>query len=762
MIRARVLELLERVGLDDPALRAAQHPHELSGGMRQRVLIAIAIALRPRLIIGDEPTSALDVTVQRRILDLIDDLRREEGTSVLLVTHDLGVAADRAQRIVVLKDGRVVEQGPTADILARAEDPYTRQLLADAPALALVPPRAIPAPLYLRDASAAAAENPYAIVASGLVKQFAVRGRETFRAVDDVSFQVRRGTTHALVGESGSGKTTTARLVTRFLSPDAGTIEVGERDVAPLRGADLRALRRQVQLVYQNPFSSLDPRQSVERIVTEPLHNFDVGTRAERRTRAAELIDRVALPADVLAALAAGALGRAASARRHRPCARGRPRDRRARRSGVGPRCHGAGAHPRAARVAPARTRSHLPLHLARPRGGPTHQPHRVGDAAGSRRRSRRGRGPLHEPATSVHARAARSRAPTNGSTRMTAPTLAFFSRLLDDAPPAERYRLALDQIRHAERFGIGRAWVAQHHFRAAEGGLPSPFVFLAHAAAATSEIRLATGVVTLPLEDPVRVAEDAVVADLLSGGRVDVGLGSGGTPSSFVPFGERAEDKARVYDEKLQTLLAAFGGDDIGAGNTLYPDAGSLADRIWQATFSTYGGTRAGTHGHGLLLSRTQPRPAETPHAGLADIQQPIVDAYLEALPAGAQPRVTASRTVFVADDRRDALRFAEVGLRRAAEGFRKAGQTISGDTLDELIASLDTHLGTPDEVAASLAADETLSRATEVAFQVHSVDAPHDFVLRSIELVATEVAPALGWATSETVPNAFRKEIA
>jgi putative FMN-dependent luciferase-like monooxygenase len=345
----------------------------------------------------------------------------------------------------------------------------------------------------------------------------------------------------------------------------------------------------------------------------------------------------------------------------------------------------------------------------------------------------------------------------------MTAPTLAFFTRLLDDAPARERYRLALDQIRHAERFGVGRAWVAQHHFRAAEGGLPSPFVFLAHAAAATSEIRLATGVVTLPLEDPVRVAEDAVVADLLSGGRIDLGLGSGGTPSSFVPFGQRVDEKAQVYDAKLQTLLAALRGEDIGAGNTLYPDAGSLADRVWQATFSVYGGTRAGVHGHGLLLSRTQPRPIDQPEATLATIQQPIVDAYLDALPDSVAPQVTASRTLFVADDRRDALRFAEVGLRRAAEGFRRAGQSIPGDTLDELIASLDTHLGTPEQVAESLAADATLAHATEVAFQVHSVDAPHDFVLRSIELVATEVAPALGWATSDAVSTtAFRKEIA
>ena len=356
----------------------------------------------------------------------------------------------------------------------------------------------------------------------------------------------------------------------------------------------------------------------------------------------------------------------------------------------------------------------------------------------------------------------------------MTVATLAFFTRLLDDAPPAERYRLALDQIRHAERFGIARAWVAQHHFRAAEGGLPSPFVFLAHAAAHTSEIRLGTGVITLPLEDPVRVAEDAVVADLLSAGRIDVGLGSGGTPSSFVPFGQDVADKAAVYEAKLAVLLDAVHGRELGGGNVLFPDASSgvrsggasagrpaepLAARIWQATFSAAGGARAGRHGHGLLLSRTQPRPAEARQASLAELQEPIIDRYLAALPPGTAPKITASRTVFVADDRADARRFADAGLRRAAEGLRRSGHHLPGDTLDQLIAATDTHLGTPEEVADSLAADPTLARATEVAFQVHSVDAPHDFVLRSIELFATRVAPLLGWASrEEPVPSLSR----
>ncbi|WP_449280749.1 putative FMN-dependent luciferase-like monooxygenase [Leucobacter sp.] len=322
---------------------------------------------------------------------------------------------------------------------------------------------------------------------------------------------------------------------------------------------------------------------------------------------------------------------------------------------------------------------------------------------------------------------------------------IAFFTRLLDAAPPAERYRLATEQIQHAERHGFARAWVAQHHFRADEGGLPSPFVLLASIAERTAAIRLGTGVVTLTLEDPVRVSEDAVVADLLSGGRIDLGLGSGGTPTSFAPFGLALENKAADYERKLEVLVDALAGRELGAGNTLYPPAGSLEDRVWQATFSAAGGARAGRHGHGLLLSRTQPRQPGREHASLHEIQQPIVDAYLDALPDGAAPRITASRTVFVADDRAEALRFADVGLRRQAALFGVAEDA----PLDELIRRSDTHLGTADEVAESLAADPTLEHAAEVAIQVHSVDAPHEHVLRSLELFATEVAPRFGWST-------------
>lgn len=342
----------------------------------------------------------------------------------------------------------------------------------------------------------------------------------------------------------------------------------------------------------------------------------------------------------------------------------------------------------------------------------------------------------------------------------MTTPTLAFFTRLLDEATPAERYRLATEQIQHAERFGVGRAWVAQHHFRAAEGGLPSPFVFLTHVGAQTSAIRLATGIITLPLEDAIKVAEDSAVADALSGGRIDIGLGSGGTPSSFLPFGQDPAAKAAVFDEKLAVLRRAYRGDELPGSNRLYPPAAHLDSRIWQATFSSFGGARAGAAGDGLLLSRTQPRPTDNPHASLADIQVPIIETYQAALPSGVTPRITASRTIFVADDRAEARRFAGVGLARAVAGFRRQGQTIIGDSVDDYIRGTDTHVGTPDEVVASLAADATLAHATEIAFQVHSVDAPHEHILRSIELFATEVAPQLGWAHTEPAFAGARQE--
>ncbi|MDE1993361.1 MAG: ABC transporter ATP-binding protein [Rhizobiaceae bacterium] len=293
---AQAIELLERVGLNQPRLRAQQYPHELSGGMKQRVLIAIAIALKPSLIIADEPTSALDVTVQKHILDLIDDLRREYGTAVLLVTHDLGVAADRSDRIIVLKHGRIQEQGRTTDILRNPQSAYTRQLLADAPSLN-ARSRAIPA----TPQPVAAQSGDDVIIVEGLIQDFGLGGKGgNFRAVDDVSFRVRRGTTHALVGESGSGKTTTIRTVAAFQKPTAGKVIVDGLDLSSLKGETLRLFRKKIQLVYQNPFGSLDPRQTIASIVEEPLLNFDPLPKAWRAEQVAATIERVGLPLDVL------------------------------------------------------------------------------------------------------------------------------------------------------------------------------------------------------------------------------------------------------------------------------------------------------------------------------------------------------------------------------------------------------------------------------------------------------------------------------
>ncbi|MGN7191915.1 ABC transporter ATP-binding protein [Curtobacterium sp. MCBA15_004] len=287
-VRRRVVELMTEAGIPEAARRADQYPHEFSGGMRQRILIAVALARQPELLIADEPTSALDVTVQRQILDHLQTLVDQHGTTLLFVTHDLGVAADRTDRVVVMLDGEIVEQGAPGAILRDPQHEYTKRLIAAAPALSGVAPEPT-------------TTGEPILVVSDLVKEYRLRGRGagTLRAVDGVSFTVRRGTTTAVVGESGSGKTTVARIVLGLETPTSGSALVDGHDVGTARGAERRAVRRRVQPVFQDPYGSLDPTSTIERIIDEPLRVFGIGDRASRTERVCTLLEQVALPREV-------------------------------------------------------------------------------------------------------------------------------------------------------------------------------------------------------------------------------------------------------------------------------------------------------------------------------------------------------------------------------------------------------------------------------------------------------------------------------
>ena len=294
----RVIELLEHAGLPDAERRAGQFPHEFSGGMRQRALIAMGLAANPELLIADEPTSALDVTVQKRILDHLEKLTQESQTALLFITHDLGLAAERADHLLVMHRGRVVERGPSLDILRNPKHPYTRRLVNAAPSLAAARTHAA-----LKDEDITVAETkPEDVVirVDNLVKEFDVRGqkgaKKTLRAVDEVSFDLRRGTTLALVGESGSGKSTVANMALSLLEPTSGTVYFEGRDISELNRKELFNLRRKMQVVFQNPYGSLDPMYSIYRCIEEPLRLHKVGSRKERDARVAELLDMVQMP----------------------------------------------------------------------------------------------------------------------------------------------------------------------------------------------------------------------------------------------------------------------------------------------------------------------------------------------------------------------------------------------------------------------------------------------------------------------------------
>ena len=318
----RVVELLEEAGLPDAERRARQYPHEFSGGMRQRALIAMGLAARPKLLIADEPTSALDVTVQKQILDHLDTLTDSLGVAVMLITHDLGLAAERADHLVVMYRGRVVESGPALEILQDPQHPYTQRLVSKAPSIASQRLSSVKARAEIRaQAVEHAAEVAAEVAGSGeefgegsndilvvenLTKVFQLRGskpweKTDFTAVDDVSFGLQRGTTTAIVGESGSGKSTVARMVLDLLPITSGRVLFDGVDIKDLGSKKLQLrFRRQMQPVFQNPYASLDPLYSIYQSIEEPLRTHDVGTKKERETKVRDLLDKVSLPTTVM------------------------------------------------------------------------------------------------------------------------------------------------------------------------------------------------------------------------------------------------------------------------------------------------------------------------------------------------------------------------------------------------------------------------------------------------------------------------------
>jgi len=321
-IKREATKALELAGLKDAEKRLKQFPHQFSGGMRQRVLIGMGLAARPKLLIADEPTSALDVTVQKVILDHLEVMTRESGTALLFITHDLGLAAERAEQLVVMYRGRVVESGPSAEILANPRHPYTQRLVAAAPSLAS---RRIQAShvkgkvggtdsevagtaAKARTASdgrqtiSGGSESPV-IVVENLTKVFKIRGgrgdERYLKAVDDVSFTVERGTTMALVGESGSGKSTVAKLLLQLEDSTSGTISIAGQDTAGLGSKALFELRSKMQPVFQDPYGSLDPLRNIRSIIAEPLVIHKAGDHEFRSKRVTELLEQVALPANL-------------------------------------------------------------------------------------------------------------------------------------------------------------------------------------------------------------------------------------------------------------------------------------------------------------------------------------------------------------------------------------------------------------------------------------------------------------------------------
>ena len=304
---ARALDLLRQVRIPEPERRLAQYPHELSGGMRQRVVIAMALACEPRLLIADEPTTALDVTIQAEILALMDRLKRETGTAVMFITHDMAVVAQMADRVVVMFRGNKVEEGTVEEIFENPQHPYTKALLAAVPKLGEMREKSHPEPMKLLGREQGkiepiiGTEEPILKV-ENLTTRFAVKGgffRRTVanvHAVEDLSFTLNKGQTLSLVGESGCGKSTAGRSILRLVEPQSGKITVGDTDVMALNPSELREMRRDMQMIFQDPFASLNPQMQLSDQVAEPIHNFGTLKGSAISDRVSMLFDRVELP----------------------------------------------------------------------------------------------------------------------------------------------------------------------------------------------------------------------------------------------------------------------------------------------------------------------------------------------------------------------------------------------------------------------------------------------------------------------------------